>query len=39
MILATGPVAPVAEELLGEIVVAGPGELEALLPQAEVKPE
>ena len=36
MILATGPVAPVAEELLGEIVVAGPGELEALLPQAEV---
>ena len=36
MILATGPVAPVAEELLGEIVVAGPGEIEALLPQAEV---
>jgi len=36
MILATGPVAPVAEELLGEIVVAAPGELEALLPKAEV---
>lgn len=36
MIVATGPVAPPAEELLGEIVVAGPGELGDLLPQAEV---
>jgi len=35
-IVATGPVPPVAEELLGEIAVAGPGELEALLPEAEV---
>src|SRR5206468_177570 len=36
MIVATGPVAPVAEDLLGEIVVAAPDKLEALLPQAEV---
>ena len=36
MIVATGLVAPVAEELLGEIVVAPPGELETLLPEAEV---
>ena len=36
MIVATGPVAPVAEALLGEIVVAGPDELEALLPETEV---
>jgi D-3-phosphoglycerate dehydrogenase len=35
-IVATGPVAPVAAELLGEIVVAGPGELPALLPETEV---
>ncbi len=35
-IVATGPVAPPAEELLGEIVVAGPGQLPALLPEAEV---
>jgi len=36
MILATGPVPSVARALLGEIVVAGPGKLDALLPQAEV---
>jgi D-3-phosphoglycerate dehydrogenase / 2-oxoglutarate reductase len=36
MIVATGPVPPVAEELLGEIVVAAPGELGSLLPEAEV---
>jgi D-3-phosphoglycerate dehydrogenase / 2-oxoglutarate reductase len=36
MIVATGPVAPPAEKLLGEVVVAGPGELESLLPRAEV---
>jgi phosphoglycerate dehydrogenase-like enzyme len=36
MIVATGPVPPVAEELLGEIVVAAPGELESLLPEVEV---
>jgi D-3-phosphoglycerate dehydrogenase len=35
-IVATGPVPAIAEELLGEIVVAPPGELEALLPEAEV---
>jgi D-3-phosphoglycerate dehydrogenase len=36
MIVATGPVAASAEELLGEIVVASQGELEDLLPHAEV---
>ena len=36
MIVATGTVPPIAEELLGVIVVAGPGELESLLPEAEV---
>src|SRR5262249_12899157 len=36
MIVATGPVPPVAEELLGPIVVAAPGELESLLPDVEV---
>jgi phosphoglycerate dehydrogenase-like enzyme len=35
-IVATGPVPAVAEELLGEIVVASPAELDALLPDAEV---
>ena len=36
MIVATGPVPALAGELLGEIVVAAPNELAALLPQAEV---
>lgn len=36
MIVSTGPVPPLAQELLGEIVVAGAGELEALLPETEV---
>ena len=36
MIVATGPVPPFVEELLGPIVVASPGELESLLPEAEV---
>ena len=36
MIVATGPVPPFVEELLGPIVVAAPGELESLLPEAEV---
>jgi len=36
VIVATGAVPPLAEELLGEIVVAAPGELAPLLPQAEV---
>ena len=36
MIVATGTEPPIAEELLGVIVVAGPGELESLLPEAEV---
>jgi phosphoglycerate dehydrogenase-like enzyme len=36
MIVATGPVPQFAEELLGPIVVAAPGELESLLPEAEV---
>ncbi|HEV8251616.1 MAG TPA: NAD(P)-dependent oxidoreductase [Gaiellaceae bacterium] len=36
MIVATGPVAPVAEELLGEIVVADERTLATLLPRAEV---
>jgi phosphoglycerate dehydrogenase-like enzyme len=35
-IVATGPVPAIAEELLGEIVVASPAELDALLPEAEV---
>ena len=35
-IVATGPVPPVAEELLGPVVVAAPGELESLLPETEV---
>ncbi len=35
-IVATGPVAPPAEELLGEIVVAGEDQLRALLPEVEV---
>src|SRR5262249_30998871 len=36
MIVATGPVPPLAEELLGPIVVASARELESLLPEAEV---
>jgi len=36
MIVATGPVPIFAEELLGPIVVAAPGELESLLPEADV---
>jgi D-3-phosphoglycerate dehydrogenase / 2-oxoglutarate reductase len=36
VIVATGPVPPLAKELLGEIVVAGPGELDELLLEAEV---
>jgi phosphoglycerate dehydrogenase-like enzyme len=36
MIVATGPVPPVAEELLGPIRVASPGQLQALLPETEV---
>jgi hypothetical protein len=34
-IVATGPVAPVAEEILGEIVVADEATLPSLLPRAE----
>src|SRR5262249_46011971 len=36
MIVATGPVPPLAEELLGPILVAARGELESLLPEVEV---